>query len=159
MMKRSFILLVIALSMMAVFSVSPVSAQEPDVDSMTNEELLLLLQSIMQKLEQDEPHSSEPTPGPVAVKETETEPEGRLFRTYDNKKLIVEALPEYMFIQPTEAPKPEKKAPNKENNGGGSKDDHDDPGACPPKTPCKPGSDIYCNHYITPEGKCVCMCG
>ena len=155
MMKRSFILLIVVFSMMFVQATAPVSAQEPDVGSMTNEELLLLLQSIMQKLEQDETASPEPTPGPVAVQE----PEVRLFRIYDNKKLIVEALPEYMFIQPTEAPKPEKKAPNKENNGGGSKDDHGDPGVCPPREPCKPGSDIYCNHYITPEGKCVCMCG
>ena len=158
MMKRSFILLVIALSMMAVFSVSPVSAQEPDVDSMTNEELLLLLQSIMQKLEQDETPSSEPTPGPVAVKDPETEPEVRLFRTYDNKKLIVEALPEYMFIQPTEAPKPEKKEKEKpkENSNGSKKEDSH--GACPPKTLCS-YPDYYCTYDITPDGECVCMCG
>ena len=159
MKKRSLFLLMVVLSAMFAVSVSSVSAQDTDIDSMTNEQLLLLMQSILQKLEQgetsvptDETAPSEAAAGPLAVNETET----GLFEIYENKKLIVEALPSYMFIQPTQAPKPEK-GPNKPDNGGSN--NNDDTGFCPPRTPCKPGSDIYCNYYITPAGNCVCMCG
>ena len=141
---------------MLVLSVTPVFAQEADISNMTNEQLLLLLQSIMQKLEQDETSSetvetasSGPAGGPLAVNDTETAPTFRLFRIYENKKLIIEALPDYMFVQPekeTEEPEKEKK-----------KDKDDDDGTCPPLSLCAPG--IYCSYYVTPEGKCVCMCG
>ena len=160
MKKYCFTLLIVIFSAIFVLSVSPVSAQETDIDSMTNEELLLLLQSILQKLDQDEtspetvePSSPSPTPRPLAENNTETGI--RLFQVYENKKLIIEALPSYMFIQPTqEVSEPDK---NKENNDG--KDDNDDnDDFCPPIEPCMPGSDDYCEQWVTPEGTCVCMC-
>lgn len=167
MKKYCFTLLIVVLSAFILLAAAPVSAQEIDLDSMTNAELLLLLQSIMDKMEQGEPSpetaepsSPEPTPGPVAEDPAETEPEIRLFQVYDNKKLIIEALPSYMFIQPTqEVSEPEKNEPDtneKNNDGKDDKDDNDD--FCPPITPCMPGSDDYCEQWVTPEGKCVCMC-
>ena len=91
MKKRSLFLLMVVLSAMFAVSVSSVSAQDTDIDSMTNEQLLLLMQSVLQTLEQgetsvptDEAAPSEAAAGPLAVDETETE----LFEIYENKKLI-----------------------------------------------------------------------
>ena len=93
-----------------VFTIASVSAQEDiDVDSMDNEQLTTLLLQILNKLQQEEapavetdpesvkPASEEATAVPAADPETIEE----IFQItiYDNKKLIVEALPEYMFIQ------------------------------------------------------------
>ena len=174
MKKRGFFLLIIIFSAMFVLSAIPAFAQGPDIDSMSNEELLLLLQSIMQKLEQDEtsPDTAEPVPtepaaGPLAVNGSKSEPEIRLFEVYENKKLIVEALPSYMFIQPTQPPKPEPEEPepDKKNDGGddsnnggsnNNNNNNDNYGSCPPQVSC--GMSL-CTYSITPDGECVCRCG
>lgn len=156
MKKSCFTLLIVVLSALVLLAAAPISAQEIDFDSMTNAELLLLLQSIMSKMEQGEPipetvepASPEPTPGPLAENQTETEPEIRLFQVYENKKLIIEALPSYMFIQPTK----EVNEPDTDEKNNDGNDDF-----CPPIEPCVPGSDDYCEQWVTPEGTCVCMC-
>ena len=163
--KRSFILILIVLSVMFTLSACPVSAQDTDIDSMTDEQLMLLLQTIMQKLEQGEPDAeaaenggSEPAAGPVADRETETVPESRLFRVYENKKLIVEALPEYMFIRPTEVPRPEKKDEKPAKEGPGKKEDSGGPEPCRVGEQCV-SDDWYCRWEINSEGRCACMCG
>ena len=163
--KRSFIPILIALSVMFILSAYPVSAQETDIDSMTDEQLMLLLQAIMQKLEDDESDAGTAeipgagtAAGPVAVNDAETGPESKLFRAYGNKKLIVEALPEYMFIRPTEVPRPEKKDEKPAKVGPGKKEDSGGPEPCRVGEQCVP-DDWYCRWELTPEGRCACMCG
>ncbi len=161
MKKRGSLLLFVILSVVFVLSFVPVSAQEADLGDMTNEQLLLLLQAIMQKLEQDEaaPEALETAaPGPVselpAVNDEQTAPKARLFRIYENKKLIVEALPSYIFVRPEE----EDETPViKDKDKKDDHKEHEDDNSCPPPSLCKPG--VYCTYHITPEGKCVCMCG
>lgn len=149
MLKRSLIRLFFLLAAVLLFA-GPVSAQKADVDSMTNEELLLLLQSVMQKLAQDDAASSESAQTPSAELDPEKLPEIGTFQVYLNKKLVVEGLPSYMFIQPKAEEPEEEPEPEPERK----KDDN----ACPPRSLCRE-PDIYCTYYITPDGKCVCMCG
>ena len=75
-------------------------AQDVDVSTMSNEELMVLLQSIMERLSEDSTGaeavttvSADDTPAQVTEEEAET------FSVYTNKKLIVEALPGYYFIR------------------------------------------------------------
>ena len=100
-----------------------------------------------------DPERTETIAGPRAEPGTETEMPG--IQVYLNKKLIIESLPSYMFIQ-TET-KEENQGSDENGNKGSEKDKKDD-NACPPISLCKP-PDIYCTYWITPEGKCVCMCG
>ena len=120
-------------------------------------ELEALLMAIMQKLDQKEETEAapeKPAGTMVPVSEAGEKEENSI---WDNKKLIIEGLPEYMFIQPTEAPKPEKPAPNGGNPGGGNSG-----GGNPPSRSCdgRPGvcsdgtreqcvCDIYGNCYWT----------
>ena len=134
-MKKSVILILFAVLAMMTVSILSVSAQDIDVDSMDNEQLTVLLMQILGKLQQDEtpaagtdPEIAETptsTPEPVPAADPEAIVEIFQIAIYDNKKLIIEALPSYMFIQPTEAPKPEKPAPN------GGKDTEPAPEATP----------------------------
>ena len=107
MRNRSVFLILFAALALAIGLAASVSAQDVNVDSMTNEELLLLLQSIMERLDQQEED-----PETRAAMDLTPEPAG--FSVYENKKLTIEELPEYMFIQPTQPPKPEKSQPSKD---------------------------------------------
>ena len=89
--------------------------EEIDVETMDNAELMALLQAIMQKLETDgsaEPVSEGTAEEPV-VNLTE-EPAPARFEIYENKKITVEALPAYMFIQ-----KPTGGSEKEHSEGGG----------------------------------------
>ena len=113
MKKRNFVL-IIAVVFLFVFSAASVSAQDIDVENMDNAELLALLQAIMQKLETEgspETVSEEPAEEPSVVP-TE-EPAQARFEIYENKKITVEALPAYMFIQ-----KPTGGGKDKESSSG-----------------------------------------
>ena len=115
MKKRHSFLIIIAVLSMLIFSASFVSAQEIDVETMDNAELMALLQAIMQKLETDgsaEPVSEGTAEEPV-VNLTE-EPAPARFEIYENKKITVEALPAYMFIQ-----KPTGGSEKEHSEGGG----------------------------------------
>ena len=121
-MKRKCILLLLMIS--AVFGVfcNFASAQDIDIRNMDNEQLMVLLQAIMQKLEQEEISAAAPDEAPAAVPvPTATamlpEPEIRTFQIYQNKKLILERLPDYYFVNPTAEPEGEDKpdTPIKEN--------------------------------------------
>jgi len=112
MMKTRDISLLLLLLVLLI-SVCSVSAQIPDLSGMSREELEALQQEILDRLPTETPTSvPTPTPYPTAVP-TEiptavpTEiptatptamPGSRTFNIYENKKLIVEALPGYMFI-------------------------------------------------------------
>lgn len=89
----------------AVFA-GTAAAQDVDVDAMSNEELMVLLQSIMQKLENEmiaegkDPGTTVTSPSVSAGSAAqETEEETEKFSVYDNKKLVLERLPDYMFVR------------------------------------------------------------
>ena len=112
--SRLFLLIFMLLSLSVVLS-GPAAAQDIDVDSMTNKELLSLVEAIMQKLDQDnaaeteEPAAAE-TPVPTAM------PEERTFSVYDNKKLIIGHMPESWFYL---------NEPGEEEDDGGSNRGYD----------------------------------
>ncbi len=131
-MKRYRVLLILLILTVFTVSVLSVSAQDIDIDSMSNEQLMVLLQSIMQKLDQTEEtdETDELTPAPVSAPESTPQPElnedtlgpespaGTMMPVsepkaepdisiWKNKKLTVEALPGYMFVQPTKEVKPD----------------------------------------------------
>ena len=135
--KRIFLIFFTVLVILAATIVS-VSAQDIDVDSMDNEQLTALLLQILGKLQQDETPAAETDPDisetpastaePVPAADLEAIEEIIQITIYDDKKLIIEKLPEYMFIQPTKPAKPEKpETPNKTNNNNdnhGTDDSH-----------------------------------
>ena len=87
---------------------------------MNNEQLLQLLQQIIDRLGSEE-SGEEKTPGPesesVIPIASPTPGPGR-FSIYKNKKLIIEALPGYMFIQPENDPDTaNQKTPGKPSGG------------------------------------------
>ena len=112
-MKKSAFLILFSVLVMLFFSIISVSAQEINVDNLDNEQLTTLLLQILDKLRQEEEPEAEtqvtpaPTAAPVRAAESETIEEVIQITIYDNKKLIIEALPGYMFIQPTQEPIPE----------------------------------------------------
>lgn len=123
--RLSLILLGVLVSFVILVGTS--AAQDVDVDAMSNEELMVLLQSIMNKLEQNmaaEAGENDPAAADASAKSSgtvsspaqETEPESESFAVYENKKLMIERLPDYFFIQ----------KPNGRSSGGsdegGSKD-------------------------------------
>ena len=116
-MKRISILLFMS-TVMFMLSFICVSAQQIDVDNMNNEQLTTLLLQILDKLQQEETPAADtafnekspdtPVPTAALTPVIESEPEAMIFSVYEDKKLTVEALPAYMFIQPTQPPKPER---------------------------------------------------
>ena len=113
-MKRlSILLFTITVVLMIIYV--PISAQEIDVDSMNNEQLTTLLLQILNKLQQEEEPEAV-TPETPAAADPEAIDEVVQITIYENKKLTVEALPGYMFIQPTKEPKPEPKSEPENTN-------------------------------------------
>ena len=116
---------------------TPIPALIPDpYEDLTDEQLkLLLIQLLLDQQGSDEAKQTVDEIAPaVPTLETNTEmPENKI---YELKKLIVEKLPEYMFIQPTTPSKPDKSENNNRNDNTGDKtpepepDDH----GCPPGT-------------------------
>ena len=115
---RSICLILFLIFSILVSSIASVSAQQIDVDHMNNEQLTTLLLQILDKLQQEETPAADtaseakssetPVPTATLAPVIETEPETMSFSVYENKKLTVEALPAYMFIRPTQPPKPER---------------------------------------------------
>ena len=124
--KSRFLILFTVLAMLS-FIIASVSAQEIDVDSMDNEQLTALLMQILDKLQQQEGPEKEVqvTPKPAVTEVPSAEPErieeALQITVYDNKKLIVESLPAYMFIQPTQPPKPD--SPSKTGGSTSTRED------------------------------------
>lgn len=102
MKKRNVILVLSAILVSLTISFSGALGQEIDVSNMDNEQLKALLLQILNKLEQEEEPeiedgSMEVSSPAVSIPASETDNAG--FVIYENKKLMIEALPDYMFIR------------------------------------------------------------
>ena len=146
-----YILMTFLFLMTLMVSMVCVSAQDIDVDSMSNEQLMQLLQAIMQKLEPDETEDaaeSLPDDTDMPVIGADRFSNRKLFTIYENKKLSIEAIPDYMFYHaPEETSEPEKK--DKKDDDSNVWLVTDDPLA----TGCQPGEQWVCNSH----GECHCM--
>ena len=136
--SKPFMMLFMLLMTLMTFVVC-VSAQDIDVDSMSNEQMLQLLHAILNKLETEETEgTAEPLPddAEIPVIGESRFSDRKLFMIYENKKLSIEAIPDYMFTQKSdETPEPEKHD-NKED------DSHS----------CGPGEHWICETW----GLCYC---
>ena len=151
-MRKRVIIPVMFLALAILISTAAsVSAQEIDISSLSEEQRTILLISLLQQMQQDNPDlipmlmptatpvpTNTPTPVPndmrledlnsdqlnalllslltqmqllqTPLPSTDTE----TFRIYENKKLMIEQLPGYMFIQKESTPEPEE--PGKDGN-------------------------------------------
>ena len=149
-MKSKHHVILILLAILAMLAVSfGASAQDIDVDSMSNEQLMGLLQMIMQKLHDDETAKPAETPEVPEIPEeqaaeavTETKPEDTAepesYQIYENKKMLREKLPDSYFVKPEKHSDDDKPDKNKKKH-----DDHN----------CPPGTSWGCTIYG------VCFCG
>lgn len=121
MKQKSFLLILFAVLIFFSVSVGTAAAQNVDVSTMSNEELMVLLQSIMQKLEQDtaaetEGKESETAELPASAKDAAgsskpaAKQETKKYSVYKNKKLVIGRMPDSWFIR-------------KQPGGGGGDDD------------------------------------
>ena len=101
--KSLFLILLAALAILMI-SVSSSFSQDIDISNMDNAQLMTLLQVIMQKLGNDPEGGSRNVESDQLKIENEElkigKADDRTFRIYENKKLILERMPEYYFIQP-----------------------------------------------------------
>ena len=148
-MKRHFVVLLI----FVIFTVFLTAVSAQDIDNMDKEQLEALLQAITQKLQEYETNpekeqssdkevqefsatSPSPTPETKTVK----------FQIYDNKKLIIDRLPDSMFIR-------------KETGGGEEeKEDNSDSRTLEEIHHCPPGATYECYTDIF-TGEYICSCG
>ena len=170
MIKRMIILLLTVILTIPAVSIAFVSAQDIDIDKLDKEQLMLLMQAISQKLQQDEtsaegtnmvkqdPSASDPAkdaedsdlktlrsrsdPSVVSEKQVTRAIEAKKYQIYENKKLIIGRMPDSMFV-----PK---------RTGGG--DEEPEPEV--PKTPeeehsCPPSTSYGCS----PDRNGVMYCG
>ena len=111
-MRKRICLILIALLASLAVSVCSSFAQDIDISNMDNAQLMAMLQAIMQKLD-DSSQQAEGSGQESVIRIQDAEEAGvRIFNIYENKKLILERLPDYMFYQPPtevpEEPQPEK---------------------------------------------------
>ena len=114
-------------------------------------ELEALLMAIMQKLQQEEPDDVPEKSAGVSIPAGDPGEEA-VNSIWEDKKLIIEALPGYMFIQPTKEPISEPVPDNNSRDNSGGKD----PVPSSEPTPVCPyprtwGCDIH--------GNCACGLG
>ncbi len=119
--KGAYLILSLAAALFMLFCFSA-SAQDVDIDNMTNEQLTQLLQAIMQKLETNNAASPAEVPSVTVQENTESVPtpetaetsgqstEKRQFQIYENKKLVIGRMPDSYFIRINEGD-------GSENNG------------------------------------------
>ena len=119
MKKRAFLIMIGILASLAVSFCSSF-AQDIDISNMDNSQLMVLLQAIMQKLEEEtadkSPEAAIVTTAPAIEDIPESVAEANSFRIYENKKLVVEPIPDWYFIRsdPTEEPPANEEPPAKE---------------------------------------------
>lgn len=133
--KGAYLILSLAAALFMLFCFSA-SAQDVDIDNMTNEQLTQLLQAIMQKLETNNAASPAEVPSVTVQENTESVPtpetaetsgqstEKRQFQIYENKKLVIGRMPDSYFIRINEGDGSE----NNENIDGGYGWEDDDGG-------------------------------
>lgn len=150
--KTTLLMLFVILAVFT-FSFASVSAQDIDLSDMDNAQLIALLQAIMQQLEAEEPaETAEPFPvgTEVPVISVARFSDGKLFKIYENKKLIIERIPDDRFIQ---------------KNDGHDTDNKKDTGTPTPGAPtpdphgCNPGCSWACWTNIFGRPECGCACG
>lgn len=157
--RKCLFLILIMVPVIIMAFTSSVFAQEIDVDSMDNEQLTVLLLQILNKLQQEgDPEAVTPETPAEATAVPAADPEAIeeviQITVYDNKKLIIEALPGYMFIRPTKEPRitvQDDEEPNEKPDTGGS-----EPGPVP-GTPCDPNFPNFC-FWTEQDGGVVCVC-
>ena len=94
--KILFLILSVVLVILMI-SASSSFAQDVDISNMDNTQLMSLLQAIMQKIENDADGGSRNEElDQMKIEKAD----GTTFRIYENKKLILERIPDYYFIQP-----------------------------------------------------------
>ena len=103
---RNKLFLLILCAFLFVLTAGTAGAQDVDVESMDEAQLMQLLQEIMQRLGQETPPAETPTVlTPVIVPTSTPAPEeagaGRV-RVYQNKKLIIGSMPDTWFLVPTD---------------------------------------------------------
>lgn len=103
--KISFLSGLFAVLVLLAISASSSAAQDVDISGMDDAQLLMLLQAIMQKMNTSE-ESAAGTSAAAAAEPVR-------HSIWKNKKLSVEALPDYMFIR---QPEEDESVPRKENN-------------------------------------------
>ena len=137
--------------MLLVCTFFPVSAQEIDVENMSNEELMLLLQSIVLKLDNNEstkvpqenaaeievqqsdeaavptaePKTSDSVDVPEATEKPGAAEEKKTFEIYENKKLIIGRMPDSYFIRKNNGDEMDKDNNSENNNNDGGHDGFD----------------------------------
>lgn len=162
---KGFILVLLMVLMAIAFSILTVSAQDVDVENMDNEQLTALLLQILEILQQEEDPAVEavsPETSAKAVGDSETIEEVIQITIYDNKKLTVEALPAYMFIQPTKEPKPESEEDEPSGNKQPKPDNTPEPKKTPEHYENEPGIDDIDGgpcHWTFWDGQWLCMKG
>ena len=144
MAKKHFVSILLFIFIMLTLTTA-VSAQNVDIDSMDREQLLMLIQMIQDKLTNaDSAAGNTPESEGPAIPTVTPTPELKVFSIYENKKLMIEALPGYMFVQPESGEDPD------ENKG---------PGVT--KTP-EPACPDGCHWFCPPQPSvlaCGCWCG
>ncbi len=171
MIKRMIVLLLAVILTISAISIASVSAQDIDIDNLDKEQLMLLIQAISQKLQEEESSAGEEAntsakdhsaddpavdaedpeqkslgsrSGIFTAEEKQVTQvkEAKKYQIYENKKLIIGRMPDSMFV-----PK---------QTGGG--DDEPEPEV--PKTPeeehsCPPSTSYGC----APDRNGVMYCG
>ena len=142
MKKQKIMLMLLTILAFCMVMTGTAGAQDIDIDNMDNEQLLILLQQIMDKLEQQETAEVTEVPTAETAVPEAAEPviELKKFRIYENKKLIIGRMPDSYFIQPSSG-----------DDGGDDNDDHDtdDPGS---------RCDRFC-YWDDSQRRCVCPKG
>ena len=139
---------------------TPTATPQPELTD-DKAELEALLTAVMQRLQQDQGSTEDGTPEETPIPANETA-EAEVNSIWEIKKLIIEALPSYMFIQPTREPARER---DRSNTGGSNNSgDPEIPSIIPTKseieeyegTPCgQDGSGRL--HYA--DGRWYCKFG
>ena len=147
-MKNTAILLFLLLLISMTFSA--VSAQDIDINSMDSAQLTALLQQILIKLQQEEDPAAVL---PVNIPFAPEEPQKPAITVWLNKKLMIEALPDYMFIQ--KAPDKDDESNGSSTSGGSSIKEKDTEKICYDK--CKGYNEIYGTWMVDMECYAKCL--
>ena len=130
-----------------------VSAQDIDISTLSDEQLITLLQSITNRLQSEETETtveSEPEPAeepvekPAAASTEDPVTEEKKFRIYENKKLIIGRMPDSMFVP-------------RETGGGEEEGEPETPEKKEETPTCPPGATYDC--YTDIYGWRHCGCG
>lgn len=173
MKKRTIILLLTVILTISTVSIASVSAQDIDIDNLDKEQLMLLMQAISQKLQEEEssageeadtaandPSAADPAKDTeaselktlgsrsgiftAAEKQVTQVKEAKKYQIYENKKLVISRLPDSMFVR---KPTGGEDEPEPESDSRTLEEIHN----------CPPGATYEC--YTDAWGVEHCSCG